>query len=77
MSRGGRGGRGGRGRGRGPAADLMRDTFEDIGASGNIEIPGRAPPVLYPPIELNAPVAISENDYYLIKKMRELTHRYK
>jgi hypothetical protein len=79
MSRGG--GRGGRGGGRGGrggggrAADLMRETFEDIGVSTIGEMPGRGPPVLYPNIELNPPLAISEDDYFLIQKMREATNR--
>lgn len=53
----------------------MRDTFEDIGMSAFSEIPGRGPPVLYPPIELNAPVTIAEYDTLLIEKMREVSHR--
>lgn len=76
MSRGGRGGRGRGGRGgRGPAAELMRDTLEDIGGSGMVEPAGRGPPILYPPIVLNQPAAISDHDFFLIQKLRETTHR--
>ncbi len=92
MSRGGgrgggrgRGGFGGRGGGGGGAQDMMRDTLEDLGmtAQGLLQegsaisaYPGKTPPVLFPPIEIHAPVAISEHDFYLIQKMRETTHRF-
>lgn len=61
--------------------DLLRDNLEDVGFEGGAARAGfgafgRAPPVLYPPIEIHSPAPITEEDFFCIQKLREITHRY-
>ena len=76
--RGGKGGRGGRGGGRGNATqDLLHDNCEELGIDNPFNMSQVAqPPVLYPPIALQPPCKVQDNDMYYIQKMREIKQRY-
>ena len=75
--RGGRGGKGGKG-GRGSITqDLLRDNLEDLGIENPYNFSHELkPPLLYPPISLQAPCTVRAKDKYYIEKMREITQRY-
>lgn len=74
--RGGRGGKGGRGGRGGITQDLLRDNLEDLGIENPYKFSHDVkPPVLYPPISLQAPCAVREKDLYYIQKMREIKQR--
>jgi hypothetical protein len=71
--------RGGRGRGRfggrGSATqDIIRDNLEDLGIDAFQRVEETVPP-LYPSIPIPAPSALSADDVFQIKKMREVSHR--
>ena len=59
--------------------DLVRDNLEDLGFDqyDQRQVSGdKRPPPLYPPISMQVPTAISDNDVFCIQKMREITLRY-
>lgn len=74
--RGGKGGKGGRG-GRGSMTqDLLRDNLEDLGIENPYNFAhDTGPPLLYPPISLQAPCTVRDKDIYYIQKMREIRDR--
>jgi hypothetical protein len=74
--RGGKGGKGGRG-GRGSMTqDLLRDNLEDLGIENPYNFAhSSGPPLLYPPISLQAPCMVRDQDMYYIQKMREIKQR--
>jgi hypothetical protein len=75
MSRGRGRGRGG-GRGGGSITqDLLRDNLEDLGFDNYQQYPDNTPPPLYPPLILEPPVPLSDNDLIRVEKMRELSLR--
>mmetsp|Transcript_9358 Transcript_9358/g.12327 ORF Transcript_9358/g.12327 Transcript_9358/m.12327 type:complete len:229 (+) Transcript_9358:162-848(+) len=80
------GGRGGRGRGRGRgggrggqmgAMDLLRDTAEDIGLDSRTfyNFGEGGPPPLFPAMELPPPIALTQEEAFVVQKSRELAYR--
>eukprot|EP01041_Mallomonas_annulata_P005283 gene5283-10573_t len=70
---GGRGGRFGRGS---VTQDLVRDNMEDLGLDQRQMMSELGPPPLYPPISMQGPCRLSEDDLFCVQKMRDITHRF-
>lgn len=73
--RGGRGGRGRGGFGRG-GSSFIQSFLRDSGDYRNVNDPEDAPPPLYPPITLPAPVELNEEDKFLLQMNSEIIKRY-
>lgn len=76
-----RGGRGGRGGGRfgkvSVTQDLVRDNMEDLGMDQRqLMVDMTKPLPLYPPISMQGPTKLNEEDQFSVQKMREITQRF-